>query len=248
MKPFLIITLIAAAFSGAARAAILVQDSFPSNGSLVGTTPAVGGVWQYLSGTANSLLVFGNRLQIQDNSTEDAASAFASVTSLDAYAGFTLSMSSLDLPSPGGDYFASFRSASSYVGQIFSLAPTGTATGKFRLGVANNFSGTTSVWGSDLDPGTDYRVVVKFTQSGANDFVTLWVGPSSEASASVSTTAAAISADLAGFAFRQTASTGDLAIADLVVGQTFAEVVPEPQTWALVALGVAAVIRRNRRR
>jgi len=73
------------------------------------------------------------------------------------------------------------------------------------------------------------------------------VGPSSEASTSVSTTGAAINTNLSGFAFRQTTVSGDLAIDNLVVGTTFSEAVPEPSTWVLLGTGSVVLLWTLRR-
>lgn len=246
MKMFLaIIGLVMLPLAGT-QAAVLIQDNFPTNGSLVGTTPAVGGIWQNISGAADTLLVSGNKLQIEDDNTEDAESDFSVTQSVDLYAGFTLNMSSGDLPSVGGDYFASFRNGSSYVGRIFAYRPAGTAAGKFRLGISNNTASAEAGWATDLDTATDYRIVVKFTQNGANDFVTLWIGPASEGSTSVSTSAAAISTSLSAFSFRQTDATGDMSIDDLIVGTTFSEAIPEPQTWVIFGICAAFLLGRLR--
>lgn len=248
MKKLLTIIGLAAASLAGVNAAVLIQDNFPTNGSLVGTTPSVGGNWQNVSGTADTLLVSGNKLQIQDDNSEDAESDFSSTQSVSLFAGFTLNMSSGDLPSTGGEYFSSFRNGTSYNGRIFAYRPSGTAAGKFRLGISNNGASVEAGWATDLDTLTDYRVVVKFTQNGANDFVTLWVGPTNEASTSVSTSAAAINTSLSAFSFRQASSTGDMSIDNLVVADTFAQAVPEPKTWALIGIGASFMLWNLRRR
>jgi hypothetical protein len=205
-----------------AHGEILIQDDFGTSGSLVGSVPQVGGVWQSLSGTADSLLASSGGLQIQDDNTEDAESDFVSLQAGTLYAGFTLTMSASDLPSTGGDYFASFREGAGNDGRIFALRPAGTAAGKYRLGISNAEAGAVVYW--------------------VNDFVTLWVGPSVEASLSISTPAAAFSASLSAFAFRQTSVTGDMNIDDLVVSTSFAEAIPEPLTGILTGLGCLVVM------
>jgi len=249
MKKILTIIGLAAATLTGAQATVLIQDSFPTNGDVVGTTPAVGGVWQNLSGTAGSLDVTGNRLQINPVSTEDAESDFAAASSLTLYSGFTFNLSAAALPTISGDYFAAFRDGSGYDGRIFAMAPTGTAVGKYRLGLSNSASTASVFWASDLDPGTDYRVVVRFTQNGATDFVSLWIDPVDDSSTSISTTAEALSATLTAFAFRQAGTAaGASSIDDLVVATTFAEAIPEPSTWALIGLGLGFALWTARRR
>lgn len=234
------IGLVSVAFTTWAGGSLLVQDGFDVDGGVVGTTPGVGGAWQSLSGTAGSLLVSGGRLQIQDDNSEDAESDFAGSAWGNVYVGFTLNLAAADLPSVGGDYFASFRDGAGNDGRIFSYRPAGTAVGKFRLGLANAEAGAVVGWAEDLEPGVDYRVVAKFTQNGDSDFITLWLGPTQETSPSISTTGAALSSSLSAFAFRQTSVTGDMSIDDLVVATTFAETIPEPTTALLGCLGCLA--------
>ncbi len=231
-----------------AGATPLVQEPFGLDGALVGTAPGTGGAWQSLSGTAGTLLVSGGRLQIQDDNTEDAESDFSLAQLGDVYVGFTLNMSAADLPSVGGDYFASFREGTGNDGRIFSYRPAGTAVGKFRLGLSNGEATATVGWAEDLETGVDYRVVAKFTQNGANDFMTLWIGPTSEGSPSISTTGTALSASLSAFAFRQTSVTGDMSIDNLIVATTFAEAIPEPSTVLLSCLGCLLAAWAVRRR
>lgn len=232
-----IIAFLSVAFAYCAGGSLLVQDGFDVDGGLVGTTPSVGGVWQSLSGTAGTLLVSGGKLQIQDDNSEDAKSDFVGSAWGDVYVGFTLNLSAADLPSVGGDYFASFRDGAGYDGRIFSYRPEGTGAGKFRLGLANADASASVSWAEDLVAGMDYRVVAKFTQNGNSDFIALWVGPTQETSLSISTAGTALSTSLSGFAFRQTSATGDISIDDLVVATTFAEAIPEPTTFGLGCLG-----------
>ena len=231
-----------------APAAIIIQDNFPTNGALVGTTPTTGGIWQNLSGTAGSLGVSGNALQIIAANTEDAESDFAASQTVDLFSSFTLNMSAT-LPTTLGEYFASYRDGTGYDGRIFALRPTGTAVGKFRLGISNSAAASFINWASDLDTGTNYQIVTRFTQgAGANDFITLWVNPTDISSTSISTTADDLGTSLTAFAFRQAGSTGNLGIDDLIVATTFAEAIPEPSTWALIALGSAFMLWNIRRR
>lgn len=252
MKKTIVTLGVAALTMVSAQATVLVQDSFPTNGDLVGTTPSIGGIWQSVSGTAGSLDVVGNRVQINPvpTATEDAESDFAAPSSLTLFSGFTFNLSAAALPSVAGDYFAAFRDGTGYDGRIFAMAPTGTGVGKYRLGLSNASASASVFWATDLDPGTDYRVIVRFTQNAATDFVSLWIDPVDETSTSISTTAEALSTTLTAFAFRQSgaAAAGTSSIGDLVVATTFAEAIPEPSTWALIGLGLGFALWSVRRR
>ena len=248
MKKILTIIGLAAVTLAGAQAAILIQDNFPTNGALVGTTPSTGGIWQLLSGTPGSLLVSGNALQINTANTEDAESDFAASQTVNLFSSFSLNMSAT-LPTTAGEYFASYRDGTGYDGRIFALRPTGTAIGKFRLGISNAAAASFVNWASDLDTGTSYQIVTRFTQGvGASDFITLWVNPTDISSTSISTDAADLGASLTAFAFRQAGSSGNAGIDGLVVATTFAEVIPEPSTSLLIGLGSAFMLWNLRRR
>jgi hypothetical protein len=244
---------VAAISSGQASA--ILQDSFPTNGALVGTTPEIGGIWTSISGTVNTLNVVGNSLLIQDDNTEDAASAFTSVQSGDVFASFTINLSSLDAPSSStGEYFAAFSSnlGSGYSGRLYTVKQASTPTGEFQLAVGNGSSATTggAFWAVNLTVNTTYNIVMKFTQNALLDTMTLWVNPADSSSTSVTTAGSSMASSLASFAFRQASTTGDVTVDDLKVGTTFADVapVPEPGTVALIGLGLGVMLFGVRRR
>ena len=97
-------------------AEVLVSDDFPTNGTLTGTTPSIGGVWTSISGTANQFQVVNNRLQLNDNDSEDVTSLFAAgVTSGNIYFGFDMTVAD-----PGSytgtdfEYFAHWNTTASF--------------------------------------------------------------------------------------------------------------------------------------
>jgi hypothetical protein len=230
------------------NATVLLSDDFPTDGALVGQTPAVGGIWTANTGTAGTLLVSNNQLEISASRTEDAFSSFGNQT-VDLYAGFVLNMSS-SLPSSSGTHFATFMSGAAGTtanARLFSLT-SGAGSGFYRLGIANSGTTASFTWGSDLSPNVSYQVVFKFTQNGASDFVSLWIDPINELSTSISTASEAITTNVNGFGFRQNTGSGNMTIDNLRVGTTFAEAIPEPSTWALIGLGAAFVLWRIRRR
>ncbi|MDA0970114.1 MAG: hypothetical protein O3A60_06730, partial [Planctomycetota bacterium] len=61
-------------------AEVLVSDDFPTNGTLTGTTPAVGGAWTSISGAANQIQVVNNRMLLTDSASEDVETGFTAVT------------------------------------------------------------------------------------------------------------------------------------------------------------------------
>jgi len=66
-RSLLAITIASLLVASPGFAEVLVSDDFPTNGTLTGTTPAVGGAWARTSGTANQIQVVNNRVQLTDS-------------------------------------------------------------------------------------------------------------------------------------------------------------------------------------
>ena len=244
-----VVALLVVFATNPALAEVLVSDDFPTNGTLTGQTPAVGGIWTLQSGTANQIQVVNNRVQLTDANSEDSESGFGSTISTGSlYFGMNLS-----LADPGSytgtdfEYFAHF-SGSAFTARIDIAAFS--ASG-YRPGVATTSTGGKATWGFDLSYGTDYRMVVGY------DFTTgltsLWIDPTAITDTSVTSTSAVTGITLDTFNFRQSSADPNqaLSIGSLRVATDFAAVVPEPSTYAMLALAGAGfagyVIRRRRR-
>jgi len=256
MKIFLTIIGLAAVTLAGAQAAILIQDNFPTNGDLVGTTPSTGGIWTTISGTAGTLDVASGAVSILAGNNEDGTSQFASAQTGDVFAGFNFTMTTLPTTTSTGEYFASFRdgtpASGTYNGRLFARRITGSPANEFQIGVSNatgNVSDAGAVlWGSNLTLNVNYRIVLRF-DTAAGDDMTLWVNPTTIASTNVTSTDADPVTSMDGFAFRQaSAAHGAASIDNLIVATTFAEAIPEPSTWALIALGSAFMLWNIRRR
>jgi hypothetical protein len=145
-------------------------------------------------------------------------------------------------------YFAMFlQGASNFEGKLF-VAPS-TVGSDFVFGITGSASSAPTTWGTGLSFGTDYKVVVSFDYD--TEVSTLWVNPTSVSSTSVNNTGT-FQDPATAIAFRQaTGATSVETIDNLIVGTTFADVVPtpEPTTLALAAVGGLAglaAIRRKR--
>ena len=223
-----------AGLAGSAMAEVLVSDDFPTNGTLTGQTPSVGGIWTSVSGTANQIQVVNNRVQLTDANSEDVTTLFAAgVTAGNIYFGFDMSVA--DPGSYSGtdfEYFAHWNTTGSFQSRTDVAAFS--ASG-WRPGQGGSQSTAEVVWGSDLAYGTDYRLVVGY------DFTTglssLWVDPTAESDTSITTSSSVTGFTANGFNFRQADATPnqDFSIGSLRVATTFAEVllVPPPVTPAL---------------
>jgi hypothetical protein len=246
-----------AAALSVAHATYLVQDDFPTNGSLVGTTPATGGIWTTISGSVPALTVVDGLLSIAPSNGQDAGSQYATPQTGEIFAAFDFTLTTAPSTGPNGSYIAAYRdgtiASGSYIGRFFILRTAGTSVTEFQIGVTNTSASLTATgaatWATNLTLGSTYRIVMRFDTT--TDQTTLWVDPLSTSDMSITATDAVSVTNLDGYAFRQDASThGGSTIGDLAVATTFDEVapVPEPGTVALVGIGLGAVLFGLRRR
>ena len=203
------------------RAVVLLNEPFAyTNGPLVAVS---GGNWSVHSPSAGPVEVVSERAVVSAANGEDVNTPLLGQpypqngTTNVFYAGMTVRFSAL--PTSGGSYFAHFNS-SSFRGRIFAL-PGGAPAGQFRLGLSSVLAALNQTNPANLNLNTDYRVVLRLTNSTA--VATLWVNPVLESDSSVTTTEAGGGATTTGFALRQTTSIGTLTVDDLVVATTFAE-------------------------
>ena len=208
-----------------AGAALLLNDSFSySDGPLVTVS---GGVWVHHSGSAGEVMVSSGRVFLNEANTEDVNAPLAgqpypaSGTTNVFYASFTVKFTSL--PSGGGTYFAHFKNSSStFRARIWALTG-GAALDRFRLGISStdaSAAGATNTM--DLRLNTDYTVVTRLVNS--NSVSTLWINPTAESDASISTSEGASAFTVVSYAFRENAGEGALNIDNLRVGTAFADV------------------------
>jgi len=248
-------------------AQVLLNETFSyPDGPL---TNVSGQVWVIHSGTTD-LNVSGGAAFIDQNDTTAGrmdvnrllSGSFDPATDniSKIYGSFTVNYSGLPVTGDSdGSYFAHLRSstANEFYARIGS-STSGAAAGLFRLAVANetwNVANTVE-YPVDLQLNITYQVV--FRLDLATDQTTIWVNPADESSLSV--TAADVisySGSINAYALRQgtsgTGAPGDLALDNLVVGQSFADVttiVPEPSAYALIGVGLVAFcfMRRFRRK
>lgn len=255
MKKLLAATAIFATCLATSEATILITDAFPTDGNLVGTTPAVGGTWTNISGATTPLVVTSGTLAIPNANAQDAASQFAAAQTGVIYAGFDLRLTTLPSLTAPGSYIAAFRdgtpSTGDYAGRFFVRRVSGSPANEFQIGVSTFTGGLDDpgavIWSTNLTLNTEYRIVMGFDTS--TDNTTLWVNPTSIASPSITSSDVHDVIAMDGFSFRSSSqSHGAAAIDDLIVATTFGEAIPEPSTCLMFGLGAGLVMWRMRGR
>ncbi|MEO6034963.1 MAG: PEP-CTERM sorting domain-containing protein [Verrucomicrobiota bacterium] len=272
MKKLLLSILLVAAASSGLRAQVYLSDTFSySNGDLTNVSSLK---WTSHSGTTPLNVVNGQAFIQQADATtgrqDDNSLLMLSgspVTFIPdgnannndnfLYSSYDVNFSALP-SSTLGSYFGHFKTdgASQFYARV-GANTAGAAAGTFRLVIANgNWSTTTPPvsFAQDLSLGITYTVVSRFNLD--TKISTLWVNPVDETSASVSAADTfTFSGNLDSYALRQGTSTGtptgapgDLTVDNLLIGRTFADVlpIPEPSTFALLGIGGLAVLLRRR--
>jgi hypothetical protein len=186
--------------------------------------------------------VVSGELFLDDNETEDTIAPLSStVTSGVIQATFNLRNSTLDIPSSaGGDYITHFvAGAGTFVGRVFTQVSAGGPTDDFLLGISTTSSTPTASFATPLIAGTNYSVTLSY------DFATNLASLSIAGIGTITATDAVDIASIDRYSFRQTTSTGDQFFDNLVIA------VPEPSTWAMIAVGAGLLagvqrLRRNR--
>lgn len=238
MKKLIIVlsTICAVSLTPAAvRASVFYTDTFSyPNGDL---TTVASPLWVGHSGTGTFVPVSAGQISLAQGSgsRQDVNRATGSTLGVGEtwYAGF-------DVAVTGGSataYFAHFISGTSVFGDRLFVTPT---TGDFTFGISQVGAAPDVSWGTALNFGTTYRVVLSYDfDTGVNK---LWVNPTMSGDTSIAWTGVASTA-FTGFAFRQGSGDSVQVIDNLVVGTTFNDVVavPEPASAAMIGLGVIAL-------
>jgi hypothetical protein len=153
------------------------------------------------------------------------------------YASFTINVSTL--PTVGGGYFCLFSDGTTNTGstndvsRIFIDATNTVVPGTYRLGIANfasyiNTAGATN-FPMDLATGITYQVVFSWDETSSKLGATLWVNPSSASDQYVypndtTNTIYLQNEPVSQIGFSQYANQGVMAIGNVMVGNTFGDV------------------------
>lgn len=243
------------------HAAIVLSDSFETNGALVGQSPQIGGAWAGISGVGTNPINVVNGRVVLNASGEDIASALSSpVTPVNGASIFTSQIVNITAASATGDYFSHLGVTAT---ALFNRLHARSSVGGFQLGIVSTSGGAVVSYGTtDLSFGTDYQVVTAwdFTTGALNDTFSVFVNPIDPIRGNNtpylnniawgSTTAEPTTIGFGNL--RQGGNFPTLTLDNFVVATAFSDVVtavPEPTSIALVGIvGTAGLAVRYRRK
>jgi hypothetical protein len=240
MKNISLILLVAVilAFNSTSMATILIQDNFAySNGNLAGQDSwiAYSGIGQMPVQVSNGTII----LKQGSGSREDVSKSLG--VTMQAGDKFYAAMDVTVTADNADVYFAFFRdNGTGFTARTGVTTPTSTGDFTFALFSGNSTTPIVTKGLGDFMYGQRYRVVTAYDfTSGTTD---LWVNPINESSSKIEIVAY-LATPIKNYAFRQaTGSNSVQTIDNLLVGTSFSEVVPEPATICLLAIGSFALL------
>ena len=242
-----------------AHATVITNDTFSyANGDL---NVVSGGIWSNFNGTTALNVTNGQAFVTGLNSKDDQLRFDGGPHSNDVlYAGFNVNAQTLatSVANGGGAYFALFKDDTTFNFTARVEATNFTSLGSVRFGIANQASVSTNAgvayWASTTATGTLHRIVVRLDLSGAVLSSTLWLDPTLETDTSITATDLGVivpstNYNVQAYGLRQSnAQQGGVLVDELIIGTSFADVVPEPSTMLLVGGGLISLLAVRRRR
>ena len=226
-----------------AQAVVITNTDFNYVGALTNNG------WIAYSGGDGSITSDGSVASV-GSGAEDIRLPFADQGSGPTFASFTLNV--ITMPDTGGEYSFGLIDGSTMEARFGLTSVSSGANFALTIyGSGASIQGTSST----LDLNTDYLVVI---YGDGNTDQRLWIDPTAAldfGTPTLQTTAAAAAANIDGFFLRQAGDldngAADWTLGNLTAATTFAEAIPEPSTYAMLALAGAGfagyVIRRRRR-
>jgi hypothetical protein len=210
---------------------VVLNDNFTYDGS--GAIDLLsGGFWQTHSGTAGQMQVGAGVVTVDGvHNSEDVnapliGQPYTTNSGAVLYSRYVVNYTTL--PGALGSYFGHFKDDTIYgfIARVWAFT-NGAAPGNYRIGIANSSgtSATAEAFPQDLVLNSNYVVVTRLVLS--NEFSTVWINPSSEASPSVTDTTDITTnkVNIYSYALRESnADEGILTVSNFSVALSFAAV------------------------
>lgn len=258
-KIFLTLSAIAATALTAQAQTTVFSNNFGTNytnGNLVGqngwtqTSTNIATVFQTVS---NGVVVLPSGATGQD--TWNAFSSVVDTTVSGNYLLTTIRFSLTNAANATGDYFFHLSSPTNTTSNFYQRLYSRSNSTGFQLGISATGNAASASFGSLLSLNTPYEVKLKwdFVAGSANDLISLYVDPSDPIITN-NTPYATVSwtnAEPAALAAANLRIGGSTTTPGVLVDSIEVQLVPEPSTYAMLALAGAGfagyVIRRRRR-
>lgn len=259
MKEALLVFLVSSLLMGTGQAQTLVFSNNFSSGYVDGNLVGQNG-WSQTGTTATAAqTVSGGFAVLPSGATgQDTWNAFSSTvdtTVIGNYLLTTINFSITNAANTTGDYFFHLSSPTNTTSNFYQRLFSRSATGGFQLGISGASAATSAAWGTNvLSLNTTYKAVVKwdFVTGGTNDVLSLYVNPTDPIIANnpvyASTNwivAEPTTLTAANLRIGSASSTPGVLVSSIDV-----QVIPEPSSQLLLALGLAGLagMRAMRRR
>jgi hypothetical protein len=260
MKKFLLTlsALAVTALAAQAQTTVFTADfgTGYTDGNLVGQNG-----WTQTGTTATVAQTVSNGVVVLPSGAtgQDTWNAFSSAVDTTVSGNYlltTINFTLTNAPSASGDYFFHLSSPTNTTSNFYQRLFARSAVGGFQLGLSGNSAAASSAFGSTvLSLDTAYEVVIKwdFIEGTLNDLMTVYVDPTdpiiTNNTAYVSTNW--INTEPTTLAAANLRIGGSSSTPGVLVDSIEVQLVPEPSTYALLALAGAGfagyVIRRRRR-